>query len=82
MTQENTNVQVLEFPYKLADTLADCDDVEIVSFQLRLHATIVINEIQSGRLKPRESLIQSLKNINDFFSEWGKPLLSLDFLNK
>ena len=82
MTTEKTSAQVINLPYQLAskEELSDCDDINVLSYQLRIHGVEQIRLIQIGRLQATENVVQNLKNINGLLEEFGKPTLSLDFL--
>lgn len=73
--------QILYFPYQslTGEDLADCNDVEVMSFHVRLWATKYLNAIYHGLLEPTPAIVQKLKNMNESLKELGKQELPLDF---
>jgi hypothetical protein len=83
MPNEKKQASVINLPYQLAsdEALRGCDDIEILSFQVRLFAVEKIRLIQAGKMQPTEKVIQNLKDANEVLKDFGKPTLPLDFLN-
>ncbi len=82
-SNDNTAAQMLLFPHQLAEpeSFADCDDIGVLYFQLRLWAIKAITAVKSGKSPFTEDFLKSLNDTNDLFREWGKPQLEFSFEN-
>ncbi|WP_147425706.1 hypothetical protein [Mucilaginibacter gracilis] len=73
---------IIDLPYQLASTeeLQNCDDIGVLSFQLRMYGVEQIRLIQAGQLTPTPDVMRNLNSINEQLRDFGKPELSLAFL--
>ncbi len=83
MTSENSDSKVIatHFHRAFERDNSNCDESEVISYQLRLVGVEMIRVIQAGKLLPREDVLQTLRDVNEGLARHGKPLLDFDFSN-
>lgn len=83
MSENKKQPRILTFPNQLmtAEERRELYDVETYIIQVRLHVTQLITAIQSKQIAPEPNIVQNMRNLNAFLSQWDTPL-DLTFLDE
>jgi enoyl-CoA hydratase/carnithine racemase len=72
---------VLENLLQAGADLSACDNIEVFIYHLNRVANEQIELVREGKMCVDEHLLNRFKEINQHLQEYGKPTVSLDFLN-